>query len=276
MRCRVVNARGEDCPDWVPGELWLGGRGVANGYRRDPERTADRFVDWEGTRWYRTGDLGRYWPDGTVEFLGRRDHQVKIRGYRVELGEVEAALRAVPGVHRAVADVVGDDTRKLVAAVTLDGETGPEAVRAAVSGALPPYMVPERVEVFDEFPLTGNGGKLDRKAVRERLAAGSGQRRSHVAPGNDLEAAIADLVGKVLGLDQVSVEDDFIGLGGDSVLATAVIARIRDWLDTTEAAVGDLFAGRTVRGLAARLAGKQSRPGRLEEAATIYLEVSAA
>ncbi|WP_188197861.1 AMP-binding protein, partial [Nonomuraea sp. SYSU D8015] len=91
QRFRVVDARGRDCPDWVAGELWIGGLGVADGYRGDPGQTAERFVTVDGVRWYRTGDLGRYWPDGTLEFLGRADAQVKIRGHRIELGEVEAA-----------------------------------------------------------------------------------------------------------------------------------------------------------------------------------------
>ena len=92
-----------DCPDWVAGELWVTGRGIARGYRGRPELTADRFVEHDGRIWYRTGDLARYWPDGTLEFVGRADHRVKISGYRVELGEVEAALRRVPGVRAAVA-----------------------------------------------------------------------------------------------------------------------------------------------------------------------------
>ncbi|GAB3934970.1 hypothetical protein GCM10027614_08930 [Micromonospora vulcania] len=96
QRYRVVDGRGRDCPDWVVGELWIGGTGVAAGYRGDPERTAQRFVTHDGLRWYRTGDLGRYWPDGTLEFLGRADFQVKIRGHRIELGEVEAALLGCP------------------------------------------------------------------------------------------------------------------------------------------------------------------------------------
>ncbi|MEC6487936.1 hypothetical protein ACWA3X_32125, partial [Pseudomonas aeruginosa] len=87
--------------------LWIGGAGVALGYRGDPAQTAERFVDYNGERWYRTGDLGRYWPDGNLEFLGRRDHQVKVRGHRIELGEIEAALSALPGVARAVAVTIG-------------------------------------------------------------------------------------------------------------------------------------------------------------------------
>jgi mycobactin phenyloxazoline synthetase len=275
VRCRVVDRQGNDCPDWVPGELWIGGRSVARGYRNDPERTADRFVRHEGERWYRTGDLARYWPDGTLEFLGRRDHQVKVRGHRIELGEVEAALRAVPDVHRAVAAVVGQGGHKLVAAVTAAGDMTGDRIRTAAGRSLPPYMIPELVEVLDEFPLTSNG-KLDREAVRSLLADGSNRPQNHyTAPANDLEAAIADIVGQVLAVHEVGVQTDFFALGGDSVLATTVIAKVRAWLDTSDAAVTDLFATRTVRDLAVRLAGRQRIPGRLEQAARIYLEVTA-
>ncbi|WP_141704350.1 amino acid adenylation domain-containing protein, partial [Planobispora rosea] len=104
---RVVDGLGRDCPDWVAGELWIGGAGVATGYRGDAQATAAKFVQREGVRWYRTGDVGRYWPDGTLEFLGRVDHQVKVRGHRIELGEIEAALLAHPRVARAVAVTVG-------------------------------------------------------------------------------------------------------------------------------------------------------------------------
>ena len=169
VRCRVVDETGRDCPDWVPGELWIGGLAPGRGYRGDPQRTADRFVEHDGLRWYRTGDLARYRPDGDLEFLGRRDHQVKIRGHRVELGEVEAALRALPGVRQAIADVVGD-RRVLVAAVTFhDGDaTGPAEVLTALADVLPAHMIPERLQVLDSFPLTSNG-KLDRRAAVRAL-----------------------------------------------------------------------------------------------------------
>jgi amino acid adenylation domain-containing protein len=118
VRCRVVDQTGRDRPDWVPGELWIGGLGVANGYLTDPVRTADRFVEYQGQRWYRTGDNARYWPDGTLEFLGRQDNQVKIRGHRAELGEIEATLETYPQIGRAVVAVFGGRTTTLLAAVT--------------------------------------------------------------------------------------------------------------------------------------------------------------
>ncbi|MEU8521770.1 amino acid adenylation domain-containing protein [Streptomyces sp. NPDC048577] len=135
QRFRVVDAQGRDCPDWVPGELWIGGDGVAQGYRGDPDLTRERFPRRTDGRWYRTGDTGRYWPDGTLEFLGRMDQQVKINGFRVELGEIEAVLQTHPAVTQALATVVGDRGPEVAAAflpapatVSVTGRPGPEPV----------------------------------------------------------------------------------------------------------------------------------------------------
>jgi mycobactin phenyloxazoline synthetase len=278
VRCRVVSPSGRDCPDWVPGEFWVGGANVAAGYRNDPERTAQRFVERDGLRWYKTGDVARYWPDGTIEFLGRADHQVQIRGYRVELGEVESALRAVPGVRHAVAAVVDAGAPKLVAAVVGDPrEVGD--VTASVTELLPSYMVPTRTVFFEEFPLTPNG-KLDRRAVAALLEPGAPESSAaaDAAPRNDVEAALADIVAGVLGVNSVGVHDDFFALGGDSVLATTVIARVRDWLEADHAVVADLFATRTVAGCAERLNNREAQrgtPDRLAVIARHYLDIAA-
>ncbi|AGP53597.1 non-ribosomal peptide synthetase [Streptomyces rapamycinicus] len=155
QRFRVVDPQGRDCPDWVPGELWIGGTGVALGYRGDPRLTADRFPVVAGERWYRTGDLGRYWPDGTLEFLGRVDQQVKVNGFRVELGEIETALRSHPTVARAVAAAVGGPRRELAVAVVparavAGGDRGhgagdaPGGVSSSAPGGTAPQPVPGR------------------------------------------------------------------------------------------------------------------------------------
>ncbi|MET8422806.1 amino acid adenylation domain-containing protein [Nocardia sp. NPDC004860] len=278
VRCRVVGPSGRDCPDWVTGELWIGGAGVAAGYRGDPERTADRFVTHEGLNWYRTGDLARYLPDGCLEFLGRADHQVKIRGYRVELGEVESALRALPGVRHAIAAVIGAAAPKL-AAIVVAGEgvtLEVPALLAAAADLLPAYMIPSRVELLAELPFTSNG-KPDRKAIATLLAAGD-RDGEFVAPRTGIERAVADIVATVLGRERVGVTDDFFALGGDSVLATAVVGRVRDWLDSPDTVVADFFAARTVAGLARRLLDREERAGaagRLDEVARLYLEVAA-
>ncbi|MEV5830630.1 amino acid adenylation domain-containing protein [Spirillospora sp. NPDC052242] len=276
VACRVVDELGRDRPDWAAGELWIGGAGVADGYAGDPERTADRFVTVEGVRWYRTGDLARYRPDGTIEFLGRRDHQVKIRGFRIELGEVEAALRGHPSVGRAVAFVA--DGRLAAALVPQDGPGGGldrDAVLARARELLPPHMVPELLVALDALPLTANG-KVDRAALVAAAAAEAGRADAADAePETALERVMARIVAEVLGRERVGADADFFALGGDSVLATTVVARLREALDTGALPVRVLFAERTVARVCRRFAELEGTPGRLEAVAAIWLEVEA-
>ncbi|MBL1100553.1 non-ribosomal peptide synthetase [Streptomyces coffeae] len=242
MRARVVDGRGRDCPDLVPGELWIGGPGVANGYRADSERTAERFVEYDGERWYRSGDLARYRPDGVLEFLGRADHQVKIGGHRIELGEVESALEDDPAVLHAIATVLDGPVRHLTAAVSARGEApDPERVRLRAAERLPSYMVPERVLVLTDLPLTANG-KLDRAAVRQALTETAGQDGSRTsAPVGPVETAVADQWAELLGVADVGRESSFFLLGGDSLVATRMIGRLRT-AGFPGARVADLFA----------------------------------
>ncbi|MFJ6084533.1 amino acid adenylation domain-containing protein [Streptomyces sp. NPDC092369] len=269
VRCRVVDAQGRDCPDWVPGELWIGGDGVALGYRRDPERTAEKFPECDGIRWYRTGDLARYWPDGTLEFLGRRDHQVKVRGFRIELGEVEAALAGHPAVRRAVAGVTRAQGAQLAATVAAEDVTEDE-LREWARTVLPPHMVPARIVVVRELPLTSNG-KLDRRTVAQLWE--SAEELEHRAPGTALESVVAQIWGDVLGTGRVGLDDGFFALGGDSVLATVIVSRLREALDTSEVSVRALFATLTAGGMAKRLSAEEETPGRLEQVAAIHLEI---
>ena len=272
VACRVVDELGRDRPDWAAGELWIGGGGVADGYTGDPERTADRFVVRGGTRWYRTGDLARYRPDGTLEFLGRRDHQVKVRGFRIELGEVEAALRSHPAVERSAALLAGG---RLAAAVAAPRDLDRDAVLARVRGLLPPHMVPELLVRVDELPLTANG-KVDRKALTALAAAEAGEAAdAYAEPKSSLEKVMARIVAEVLGRERVGADADFFALGGDSVLATSVIARLREALDTTALPVRVLFAERTVARVCRRFTDLEDPPGRLEAVAAIWLEVAA-
>jgi mycobactin phenyloxazoline synthetase len=277
IACRVVNDAGDDCPDWVAGELWISGRGIAQGYRGRPDLTAERFVMHDGRVWYRTGDLARYWPDGTLEFVGRADHRVKISGYRVELGEVEAALRRIPGVVAAVVAVVPSPAGRdmLAAAVRADRLTDTEIADAA-SELVPAHMVPRHVSLVDRIPFT-DGGKIDRRAVAAGLAAavaGAAEPGDQI-PSTPPESALAIIFGDVLGMQGVGVVDDFFGLGGDSILATQVVARIRTWLDTPDVMVADMFAARTPSALAALLT-RRERHGtrRLEQVAELYLEIA--
>ncbi|MEZ0381639.1 amino acid adenylation domain-containing protein [Mycobacterium sp. pW045] len=288
MACRVVSESGSDCPDWVIGELWVTGRGIARGYRGRPDLTAERFVEYPlhgVTRsWYRTGDLARYWPDGTLEFVGRADHRIKISGYRVELGEVEAALGRIPGVHAAVAAVLpapgGSDG--LAALVRVDEDSGLTAgrIRDALIDLVPAHMIPRWISPVDRIPFT-DAGKIDRAAVASRLDQEFGQlggaTGSVTGPRSTLERALCHIVAGVLGCDgdAVDVHDDFFSLGGDSVLATKVVAEIRVWLDSPRTMVSDMFAARTVAALAEVLTGRESDAGRMESVAEAYLEVAA-
>ncbi|HEY1966409.1 MAG TPA: amino acid adenylation domain-containing protein [Pseudonocardia sp.] len=286
---RVVDALGRDCPDWVAGELWIGGDGVARGYRGDPARTEDRFVPYAGRRWYRTGDLARYRPDGIVEFLGRRDDQVKIRGFRVELGEVESALLADPRVHAAVAVVTGSGSPALAAAVVLEPGTDsgtetstdsgivPELLRSAVGELLPPHMVPDRVLPLDAVPLTANG-KVDRRRVTTLLEQAGGPAEDVVAPRDELELAIQLVWSDVLDrpdLESVGVTEDFFAAGGNSLMATTLVSALREALDTGGVSVRMLFGAPTIAGLAERIRAEEPAPERLRQVASIYCEVAA-
>ncbi|MFE7623126.1 amino acid adenylation domain-containing protein [Streptomyces sp. NPDC057509] len=242
MRARVVDGRGRDCPDLVPGELWIGGPGVANGYRADPERTAERFVAYDGERWYRSGDLARYRPDGVLEFLGRADHQVKIGGHRIELGEIESALEDDPAVLHAVACVLDTPVRHLAAAVSAPGEApGPDQVWRRVERRLPAHMVPERLLVMPALPLTANG-KLDRAAVHRALTEAAGEEVPRTsAPAGPVETAVAAEWSGLLGVPEVGRESSFFLLGGDSLVATRMIGRLHA-AGFPGARVADLFA----------------------------------
>lgn len=275
--CRVVDDAGADCPDWVAGEYWVSGRGIARGYRGRPDLTAERFVEHDGRIWYRTGDLVRYWPDGTLEFVGRADHRVKISGYRVELGEIETALRRVPGVRTAVAALiaVSGESDVLAAQVcTDDTSVTAERIRQRLSDLVPAHMVPRHVTVVERIGFT-DAGKLDRRSAARELetAVSQAQRPGHRAPSTPLESALAKIVGDLLGRDNVGVDDDFFALGGDSVLATQAVARIRAWLDAPDIMVADIFANRTVAALAAVLSAGENDPDRLDQVAELYLEV---
>jgi len=221
-------------PVGVAGELFIGGLGVARGYRNRPDLTADRFRPdpfgpRPGGRLYRTGDLARHHGDGSIEFRGRIDNQVKVRGFRIELGEVEATLLGHEAVSAAVALAAGNGPadRQLVAYVTF--RPGREAtvteLRAHLKKTLPPYMVPSSVAILDALPLTPNG-KVDRNALSrlesgQTKAAGPG-----VEPRTAVERLVADVWKEALGLDRVSVHDNFFDLGGHSLLSMRVLARI--------------------------------------------------
>lgn len=260
----VLDRRGQPVPIGVPGELYIGGVGLARGYLGRPDLTAERFVPnpfadpgsgQEGARLYRTGDLARYLPDGTLEYLGRLDDQLKIRGHRVESGEVEAALARHPRVvHAAVAlqRVAGHEPR-LVAYVQPSapgGEPLEAALRESLQAQLPEFMRPSVYVVLDALPLTSSG-KVDRKALPSpstgRGEAGLTARRD--AGLTDTERKLQGLYRELLGLGEVALDQSFFDLGGHSLLAITLIARIRGLLDV-EVPLNEVFERPSVEGLA--------------------------
>ncbi|MFP5284135.1 MAG: condensation domain-containing protein, partial [Thermoanaerobaculia bacterium] len=244
LRVWLLDRDGRRVPPGVPGELCVGGRGLARGYRGRPDLTAERFVPdpWgDGTRLYRTGDLAR-WRGGELEFLGRIDHQVKIRGFRIEPGEIEAVLREHPGVREAVVTVrerAGEGV--LVAYVAGEGD-----LAGFLSGRLPIYMVPSAFVLLPSLPLTPNG-KVDLRALPEP-EWGEGQAEDG-APSTPLEEALAGIWATVLDLPEVGVHENFFKLGGHSLMATRVLSRVRDAVGA-EVPLAALFEAPTVAGLA--------------------------
>jgi len=245
VRIYLLDEAGEPVPVGVPGELYIGGVGVARGYLDRPELTAEKFVPDSfggepGARLYRTGDLARWLADGRAEFLGRNDFQVKIRGFRVELGEIEARLAKHPAVRDSAVTAREDSSgeKRLVAYYVGAQGVEVEVLRAYLSEELPDYMVPAAYVRLEALPLTPNG-KLDRRA----LPAPQGDAfvtRAYEAPVGETEAAVAEIWSDVLGVERVGRWDHFFELGGHSLRAVQVVSRVRQVLEV-EVALSELF-----------------------------------
>jgi acyl-coenzyme A synthetase/AMP-(fatty) acid ligase/acyl carrier protein len=257
----VVDAEMRRVHAGVPGELLIGGIGLARGYLHRPDLTAERFVpdpfsDEAGSRVYRTGDVVRRLPDGTLEFIGRLDFQAKIRGFRVELGEVEATLNRHPEVREAVVgvrqDVSGEN--RLIAYVSLyrQGVTV-SALRRHLQQTLPDHMVPSLYAILDRIPRTRND-KVDREALARLPSVRPELDASYVPPASDVEALVASIWQDVLVLDRIGVEDHFLELGGTSLLAKSMKVRLEQRLGR-ELSISALFEHSTVRALAQYLEG---------------------
>jgi hypothetical protein len=253
QRLYVLDPAGAPVAPGVAGELWIAGEGVARGYWQRDDLTEERFVPdpFAGGRMYRTGDLVRLVPGGGIDFLGRADHQVKVRGHRIEPGEIEAALERQPGVTQAVVVVREDQPGdpRLVAYVT--GTTGEPALRAALAAELPAHMVPAHVVRLAAFALTPNR-KVDRKA----LPAPGGEAAPAAAferPGEGVEAQLAAIWSRVLGVPRVGAKDNFFALGGHSLLAVQAHREIRAELGAAKLSITDIFRFPTLAQLAAHL-----------------------
>ncbi|WP_426135736.1 non-ribosomal peptide synthetase [Pseudomonas sp. PWP3-1b2] len=222
--CRVLDEQLNPVPVGVPGELCIGGIGLARGYLGRAGLTAERFVaDHQGARLYRTGDRARWSADGVLDYLGRLDQQVKLRGFRVEPGEIEARMLALAGIAQAVVQVRDG---QLIGYYTAPAELDEHAVNTALAAELPEYMVPALLMRLDAMPLSPSG-KLDRRALPEPVW----QAREHVEPQSPLQQQIAAIWREVLGLPRVGLRDDFFALGGHSLLATQIISRTRQACD---------------------------------------------
>jgi amino acid adenylation domain-containing protein len=257
----ILDKNLQPVPVGQSGELHIGGIGLARGYLNRPELTAEKFIlnpfsSAPNARLYKTGDLARYLSDGNIEFLGRIDHQVKIRGFRIELGEIEATLATHPALQQTLVmvreDVPGD--KRLVAYLVAHPEQvspSPSELRSYLQDKLPEYMVPAAFVLLNTLPLNPNG-KVDRRALRVPDTADFGDANSFVEPRNATEEVLVGIWVQVLGLERLGIHDNFFEFGGNSLLATQVISRIRQNL-RVEIPLRLLFETPTIAGLASAI-----------------------
>ena len=277
VKLYVVDGHGGLCPVGAAGELWIGGAGLARGYRGDPERTAEKFIPdpfgAPGDRVYRTGDRVRYLADGNLEFLGRLDGQVKIRGFRIELGEIESAIEQNPGVREAA--VVGRDEGAAARLVAYFVPASPASVdagqlKAYLKERLPGHMIPSAFVPLGALPRTASG-KVDRSRLPE-----PGRPRedaeNYVAPRTPVEQTVAAIWGELLRLDRVGATDNFFDLGGHSLLATQVVSRLRDAFGI-EIPLRTLFESPTVEELSLAVAQAQASQAAPDDLARLLEEL---
>jgi amino acid adenylation domain-containing protein len=278
VRVYVLDGSRRLVPVGVPGELYIGGAGLARGYVRQPEQTverfvADPFVDKAHARMYRTGDVVAWRPDGQLEFHCRTDDQVKIRGYRIELGEMEATLSRHPSVRQAavVVQTAGNGEQQLFAYVAASPR-GPSLAAAGTQDTdqlldflraeLPEYMIPQSITWLDALPRTSSG-KIDRRSLPDPSAFRRDARASATPPRSDLERQLVAIWQDALALEQIGVDDSFFDLGGHSLLANRVVFRINKSLDTN-LKLRDLFDTPTIAELAQRIVASRERAGQAD------------
>jgi len=247
QRMYVLDSSLDDRPDLVPGDLHIAGRGLATGYWNDPAKTAHSFITHPrtGERLYRTGDRAMYGRDGNIIFLGRNDGQVKVNGYRIELGEIESVARRLPTVRDCAATI---DKGIVLHVVANDGFT-PEGLAEHLGSALPQYMQPRTTVVLDDLPRTWNG-KID----RDRLRTAAVQNPVAVeGPRNERDARILGMLRSMLEVEEISIDDDFFGIGGDSLTAVHLANSIRREM-SVQISIRDVFGYPTVRRLSDHIA----------------------
>ena len=227
----ITDANLDPAPLGVPGEIYIGGDGLARGYLYKPALTAERFIPnpfRKGERMYRTGDLGKWLPDGNIQFLGRVDEQVKIRGYRIELGEIESALQQQPGIQAATVlarpNVYGD--KELVAYVVSENVLNVPDLRSSLAQTLPVYMLPAHFVQLPALPLNANG-KVDKKNLPAPEASAIAGGGAYIAPRNEAERNLVAVYEEVLKKQPIGIKDDFLALGGDSIKSIQVVARLK-------------------------------------------------
>jgi amino acid adenylation domain-containing protein len=253
-------------PVGVPGELHIAGAGLARGYFKRPELTAEKFIphpfsNESGARLYKTGDLACYLPDGNIEFLGRSDHQVKVRGFRIELGEIEVLLSQHPAVRDTVVlarEETPGDKRLVAYIVTAQAEAPPASdLREFLRHRLPDYTIPSSFVFLEALPLTPNG-KVDRRALPAPDQSRPDLKEAFVAPRTEAEKVIAGIWSEVLKLDKVGIHDNFFNLGGHSLLATQVVSRVRKAFDV-DVPLRAIFETPTLLGLAVQVAQTRAK-----------------
>ena len=256
----VVDSDGNELPVGVVGELYIGGRGVARGYNNLDDMTRERFIDYHGTRIYKSGDYAKWAPDGDVFILGRKDHQIKLRGLRIELGEVENVIARVEGVKNVVIMIRQLSGKEhLCAYFTADRLIDITEMKTEISKSLTQYMVPTAYLQLEKMPMTPNG-KTDLKALPEPQLAISGE---YEAPANDTERTFCDIFAKILQMDRVGATDNFFELGGTSLVVTRVI--IEADKAGLHVSYGEVFANPTPRKLACLITGESENTGQADD-----------
>jgi acyl carrier protein len=253
----IVDEHMRPVPPGTPGEIYIGGAGVARGYRNrsaltDQKFVRDPFSNTPGARLYKTGDLGRYLPTGEVEFLGRIDDQIKIRGYRIEPNEIVSTLNKFGGIRESavIAQQSSSGDSRLIAYVVLSPESKPTLteLRAFLSARLPEYMIPANFVRLDSLPVNSNG-KVDRASLPAPSASNNLQNDDLVLPSSSVEKLVAKILSDLLKVDQISADANFFMIGGHSLLGTQLIARARDTFGVG-LTLRELFDNPTVAGIA--------------------------